>query len=877
MKLSKKCIFSVLAAASLVSCSDDAPFKSDGGEGVLRLALKTNADVMVSPAKTRAGSETITAPDAESFAVRLTKSDNSYSQTWESLSRFNAEESFLSGTYSLEAFYGDIQEEGFEKPYFYGSAQATVLEEKTTNVSLTATLANSMISIVYTDSFKEYFSSYSARVHSTGHDYIEFASDETRPAYVAPGNVDLFVNIERNGKQTTLQPSSFQAQARHHYTVRYDIKGGVGDAQLTITFEDELIGESVQIDLTDELFTTPAPTITPSGFTSGQSFEFIESAGLESPVRFNVMARGGLKEANLTVVSDSYTPAFGSEINLCGASASLQNQLNAAGVKAIGFYKNPEECRMGYVDIMEFSKLLPAGTHTVTLLVKDKFTRCSEPISVTLTSVPVEISATGTAVVYGASEATVTVAYNGSHPEKISFKALDNYGVYQNCEIKTIAPVNTRALPSKNYTFTIAVPACDRDKLPIQVYFDNTLKYSFEIPVVIPEYDVEADAYATKVMLKVKTDDPAMTSLVAENMKVFVVGPSAAKKRVKGTRRFAPTISRDAQNGIVTVNGLAPATAYTLNTALVPGENPTIIASAKVTTETALAVPNGDFESLGSSPAIALSNINQGGEWTITRGGTRYRIHCSISLFEPAGWATVNKKTCPDEASNKNTWFLNPSAYASNISWTVHHPTAKALFGQNAYDAVPAEYTGIQPHNGSIAMVVRNVGYNLAGTDPSYKNQTGNTSFSNYFNPDAPAEGSKAVGKLFLGSYSFSGGSENYSEGVGFASRPSALKGFYKYKGNADGENAVVKVSLLNGSTVIGTGTVSLGASAEYGEFTVPVTYSHTFMKATSLRVMILSSDRDDSSVPVAAHAANKDEASFYGATLVVDNLSFVY
>lgn len=144
MKLLKHGIMFSAFAFALASCSDEGGLDLGKGEGAIRLALRTSAEVVVS-APTRAESATLTAPEAGHFAVRLTKSDNSYSKTWDSIEEFNAEEAFRTGSYTLEAFVGDIDTEGFDAPYFYGAADVSVLEAKETQVAITAALANSMV------------------------------------------------------------------------------------------------------------------------------------------------------------------------------------------------------------------------------------------------------------------------------------------------------------------------------------------------------------------------------------------------------------------------------------------------------------------------------------------------------------------------------------------------------------------------------------------------------------------------------------------------------------------------------------------------------------------------------------------------------------
>ena len=212
MKLLKHGIMLTALALTVASCADEGTFIDGEGQGTLRLQLRASADVATA-SPTRADEPVLTAPDVSSFAVRLSKSDNSYQKTWNSVDEFNAEETFRTGSYSLEAYVGDIDTEGFDAPYFYGAAQVSVLEAKTTEATLTASLANSMVSIDYTEGFKKYFRDYSARVHSAGHSYIDFAADETRPAFIAPGEVDLTVNLT-NPQGNSTRPSLHRYSGR---------------------------------------------------------------------------------------------------------------------------------------------------------------------------------------------------------------------------------------------------------------------------------------------------------------------------------------------------------------------------------------------------------------------------------------------------------------------------------------------------------------------------------------------------------------------------------------------------------------------------------------------------------------------------------------
>lgn len=98
------------------------------------------------------------------------------------------------------------------------------------------------------------------------------------------------------------------------------------------------------------------------------------------------------------------------------------------------------------------------------------------------------------------------------------------------------------------------------------------------------------------------------------------------------------------------------------------------------------------------------------------------------------------------------------------------------------------------------------------------------------------------VGSLFIGSYN-----SGIVQGHTFASRPTSLSFWYKYKPyNSDAFKVVV--SLKNGNEEIATGTYEPAASSQednsYGQAVVNFTYSTTEKKATTICVQFLASNK---------------------------------
>lgn len=781
-------------AAGLASCSDDNPWASEAGTGGLKLHLRADSEVTDARPQTRA--QGLTAPSASDFSIRLEKMDGSFSQTWPLLSDFDAEDSFSTGAYTLTAFYGNPEEEGFDKPYFEGTTQVTVLEQRLTEAELTATLANTMVSIDYTDAFKKYFSDYKTTVHSEGHTYVEIPKEEIRPAFIAPGEVDLTVEFTKpNGKSAKVQPASFAALARHHYHITFDVNGGnVGEAQLTIIFDDTLAQEDVTIDLTDELFSSPAPSIKPVGFTDGQQLELLSYTAPENPLKFTVIAYGGLSEAMLTISSADYAPAFGKEINLVGATPAQQQQIADAGIKVIGLFKNPD--KMASVDISGLIAKLPAGDYEISMMAKDSYTRVSDPISVKFTSVPLQLTATPQMGVFGTNQAIIEVAYNGSNPkEDITYQAMNRNGVYVAAAVTSCQETTrTRSIPVRNYLMGITLPDAEREDIPVKVFLKGKEVAQLTVRLVQPEYSLQHDDYSTYSVIKVNTTEPDMRASVTNALRLYMAAGSGTPTGIGSSQ-----LRRDTEHGFIYITGLTPSTQYTLKASLTSDMSNT--KDLSLSTENAAAIPNGDFSQVHET--INIGSIQTGGQYTGTIfSKPKYPIHSSIVRSEADGWASINAKTCWTGSANMNTWFCIPSTWV----------------------------------DGGIANI-QSVGFNHNGSEPSFTKETGV-----YYSKNAPSFGdaNRASGELFLGSYSFNG-TESRTDGIVFASRPQSITFDYSYApyGNENGL-AYIALTAADG-TIVASGTMQLTANSQMTTKTISLGNYAFGKKATGIQVRFLS------------------------------------
>lgn len=821
--------------------SDENPMNSGSG----RINPEVGLDSEVYSAENPQGRSTSSVPTVSDLKLALTSTNGSYKKTWSSVDLFPSDEAFKVGDYTMEAYYGSIDDEGFEKPYYYGSQALTVYEDRTTDVNIVAKLANTMVSIEYTDAFKNYFTSYSAELHSTGGNYVTYASDEIRPAYLRPGTVTLALSVTKpNGTSATLQPASINAQAQHHYRITLDVNGGeVGNGVLVISFDETLQTETINIDLSDELMNAPAPEVTAEGFTPGSSLSLFEGSTPDEQVRFILNARGGLSSVTLTTQSQSLIEqGWPAEVDLMQATEMQKSRFASLGLNVSGLWKNPDQMAIvDFTDVISNIKYVDgSATSTFTIVVKDKMTKVNEPVTLSITTKPIELSIISISeAVVGAEDAEMVIAYNGDDFEnKVAIETRNTYGVWESAQILSVSS-------ETNYTVKITVPAGNTD-IPVRVLYNGDVKAEGTIVRGMPEYTTAVDAFSGKVIVKLTAADASQLSAIAANCSVYL---DDTKVTVS---------SRDMESGILVVEGLSPATSYTLKTTVLSTAGDDDYSEpVSFTTESQLAVPNGNFEEIETQ--INNMTINCGGIYYETKLSINpYQNEQTFNVSRPTGWATVNDKTFCTSASNQNTWYMQPSSMIVS-------------------DAI---------QNGNYAMKLVNVAWDTNGVSIAKYNFTWGKTESNWgASQNKPSSISyRAAGKLFLGTYSFESASntETYNEGVVFASRPSALNGFYKYSASSSSsDNGIVNIEVLSSSdAVIAQGSVALSANGDYTAFTVPLTYNQFGVKAAKLKIMFASSASVGTIAEETAAIVTTDDlvtASSLGNALWVDNLTFSY
>lgn len=835
-----------VSAMTLTSCGDEALWSGPSDEGAVKLNLTSDGRVM---RQTRADdSQSPVVPDVSSFGVNFAKIDGTYSKSWNNVEAFNREKSFPIGDYKITATYGDLNREGFDNPCYSGSNDVHVSPGDESTVNVTATLANSMVSIRYKEEFTKLYSAYSAAVQTEGHEWVIFAQNEDRPAYVAPSEeVKLKLTLTNEaGDRVEIQPASFRAEARHHYVVTIGVNGSVsyGDLALDIEFDDDVVAETVPVSLGDELFSAPAPTITAKDFDPETPVATFEYAELKSNPEFHVFAFGGFRSATLNVISDGgYSPVFGNRVELVGADDLTNQQLESAGVGA--YFRNAE--KMGLVNIKSFLEKLPAGQYTIEISATDVMTRTTEPVKLTANITPLEIELKPAANAEFMGE-DVAVDLSTNCPDiknVVMFKVPDANNRLVDAEIKSVTDVTASGASARAaaYTFryVLGIAPAFRTEIKVEASLAANRNKKAETSVLTaePNYTVVADAFSDRVVLKIDAERDDIVKALVDNIRIYN----------SETQVPSANLSYDAKNGMITVRGLVAGTTYPALKVKCGTFEKSISA---FTTEVETNVPNGSFNE--ATQTINISNVQIGGDYRVSP--VDYTLKSSIQRSEPIGWASLNQKTCWTGSSNKNTWFLVPSTFVDNG-----------------------------------AVVIRSVGYNHNGTTPARSGGAFNTK---YYCENAPTDAQldKSTGELFLGSYSFDNGAESRNDGIDFTSRPSTLSFDYSYS-SVNGEKGEVSVKILDSSaSVLVEKSVLLDAAAATTNKTINIS-GYPFGKKASKIVLCFKSTQTGKvptiNIPSGSAlneglglgnkttSANSYKAFAKGSELVVDNVKLGY
>lgn len=800
-------LFFILSFVLLVACTDDEG--RNRANGKMKVNLTTNNEIVDVTTRTLGDNEF---PDVSDFSIAVLMNGKTVNK-WDKFSDYSQDDiTFPVGGYTLVASYGDEEKEGFGLPYYKGTADFVIKGGETTDVETTCTLANTKISISYTDDFKSYFKTYTPTVKSEEGSEVTFASDETRAAYVKPGRVAVsltFTKVNGGLSATTIEVTTIEALAQHHYHVLMDVDAG--KAILSIMFDRVTEEKPVTLDISDKALNIKAPYFTLTGFEKTSNDENKWEGNLTESSKLSALltSLGGFKKCTFKAVSPNLPDWPQEGYDLANLSEKDKEELTGMGFKLTGFGANKDQ-----MAIIDFTGVVPNlnitdanSEHLFYLQVTSTYGKVSEKYVLNLTTPKNFMLLPAEAVKMKSSEVTIPVKLKEGDPNLIKLK-YKYYGVMTEIKSTEITPIADKPgyynIKAKNIDMGFVAK-------DFQAEYNGVKSAIVSIPVIVPQYSVElpiADVWSYSLTMTIKPEDA--TDL---NNIMSAIEPYFSLDGSSWTKIDAQHLNIDLNTGKVEISNLMAGRTYYFKTTCDDGG-----AFSEVLDRTMEGVFQLDDFTQGWTTTIFSGTINKGGEYNHRSLWRDYKFDTTtleVLNIENNYWATINRKTVPADQKNKNTWYMVASAIKQ-----------------------------------SNMILLRNVSWSNSLGDPPSRNDI---SASTLDQLAPPSHQHHSAGKLFLGSYKYDHSSnvETYIEGILFASRPVQLTGTYTYKADGD-EGGIVTVVVENReggqSLQLASKEVVLYPTTVEKEFVVPLVYTITNKKATHLRVMFASSSKASNS-----------------------------
>lgn len=818
------------------SCKQDENNLSTIG-GYIDIKLSADSNVLESESR---GVRSST-PDIGDFGLNVLKSSGEILAQWEKFSDFKTT-GVPAGKYVVEAYYGNKNEEGFDALSYYGSSQVATGNNEIVETSVVCTINKALVSISYTDSFKEYFKSYKGYISTSKGNKIVYEDGEDEVAYFVPGELDVFLEVTREGVQDTvrLNPKTFKAEARTEYRLTMDVD--VSTSTLTIIFNDRPSDYmNVTINISDAMLNAEPPKFTLYGFESGKDLEILEHSDFAETLQAYLNAPAGISKCKL-ISNSAYLKSLGvnwkDTLDLANLNTEEKGMVSSMGLETIGLGDRKDQ-----IAVINFNKFVSklgcmADTnevHRFILAATDKLSKVSDTIYFNVVTRANQFAFAGPAepVSYGSTYVEFDLTLEGVHDDVV-FKENSGNGFVEIDQSRITITPNTEDNLKSKVTITFENPLFDTENAYVvkAEYGGKVLDAKFEVDTPVLTLSLrngDADVWATKAYFTVEAKAKGRSSRT--------ISTETIKIQYKNGEEWVdfPNQTYDSDTNTFEVTGIGGddketvGKSYTVRAVYVSKgliDDGSVSNEITITTEPKLQLPNSGFE-----------------DWYYTRpDGVKYwEIWYPCKEGETPVWGTMNQWTTSEGGTSTSWW--NPNRDGCRY---------------NANSGTIKEESGFSGN----AALIRAVGWGKGNDAAGYANAKYGT-----------------VGELYTGTYDPTTKKAVYS-GVKFKSRPNKMNFKYKYRPGKGGDQYYAEVLLYDEyDNEIGSGIKREGNEvSNWADGTIDIVYTTVNSKTAKIVVKFKSGDKDnnDSFIDV-PDFGNTDTGEYVGSKLYIDDVKLIY
>lgn len=304
MKLTNIMIGLFLGAGLVSSCQSE--IDEAKGYGYLQLSsIDVNKGV-----ETRAD---IT--ESEAIAVDILDESNAvvqHADDWRSLD----DVLLRVATYTIKAYSADknMETQGFDaQPYYAGQKDVVIEANKAKTVNITCKLAQAMVSVNCSETFKSTFAGYTCYIEGADALSIPFVEDEARAAYVKAGQ-PLTVKVDFGNGKSFSQEITSKAEAAYHYKVNLDITEGNAGFDISVDQTIHQYDVTVKVPTKQESADMVTSDIKNDASKVWGQFAYLSGtcnlAEITSPVQFRYKKKAGTEWTTVEAVQEEGTKNY---------------------------------------------------------------------------------------------------------------------------------------------------------------------------------------------------------------------------------------------------------------------------------------------------------------------------------------------------------------------------------------------------------------------------------------------------------------------------------------------------------------------------------------------------------------------------------------
>lgn len=223
-------------------------------------------------------------------------------------------------TYTIKAYSADknMETQGFDAlPYYEGQSSVAIEANKAKTVEITCKLAQTMVSVSCSESFKSTFSDYTCYIEGADALSIPFVKDETRTAYVKAGQ-SLTVKVDFGNGKTFSQEIVSKSKAAYHYKVTLDITDSNAGIDISVDQTIHQYDVTVKVPTKQESADMVTSDIRNDASKVWGQFAYLSGAcnleEITSPVQFRYKKKADAEWTTVEAVQEEGTKNYSAKV-----------------------------------------------------------------------------------------------------------------------------------------------------------------------------------------------------------------------------------------------------------------------------------------------------------------------------------------------------------------------------------------------------------------------------------------------------------------------------------------------------------------------------------------------------------------------------------